>query len=126
MTQENVAEPPAEDQPATGRVLDVRLVRAGVIVLVVVALALAWTAVRRHGSTASVPGRGACVYADPAGGKNPKIHDVGCSDPRAHYTVLSRIDGGTQGDCDTVTGADASYAASSHGKPDYVLCLALK
>jgi hypothetical protein len=129
MTEDD-ADAPADglDEPAPAGSpsrLSSPLLRAAVVVLVVVALATGWTA-WRHSSTASVPGKGACVYAEGADRKNPKIHTVDCSDIRARYTVLSRIDHGAQGDCDRVSGADASYAATRDDKPEYVLCLALR
>ncbi len=136
MTEDDAAEPeapadpeaPAEPEPtpeaAPGRPGSAAL-RAAAAVLVVVALALGWTAWRHH-TTASVPGRGACVYAEGATGRSPKLHSVDCSDTRARYTVLTRIDGGAPKDCDRVSGADASYASTRDGRAQYVLCLALR
>ena len=74
-------------------------------------------------NAASAPDKGSCIWAEGTDSNHPKIHKVDCSDPKAQYTVLSKITGGDDSACDNVPGTDASYTETNHSKPVYVLCL---
>jgi hypothetical protein len=122
------AAPPPMDLPPgpTGKsgFLGGRVVRVVVGVVVVVAVTLGWTAFRNRNPTESAPDKGSCIWAEGTQSDNPKIHKVDCSDPKAQYTVLSKIKGGSESACQSVAGTEAAYIAkTSDNKPVYVLCL---
>jgi hypothetical protein len=121
--------PPGTDvapQKGRGGFLGGRLLRIAVTIVVVIVLGLVYSSFRHHHDAASAPGKGSCIWAEGTDTSNPKIHKVDCSDAKAQYTVLDKISGGDDSDCDSVTGTDATYTETDNDKPVYVLCLQQK
>ncbi|MGH4034778.1 LppU/SCO3897 family protein [Actinomycetota bacterium Odt1-20B] len=114
--------PPA---PARPRRSFKTYLRAGAVVLGLIALGVGWLASRDDAETAAV---GDCMHRGSSDDSHPDLEVVGCDDSKAQYKVLAKIEGtytGLLADSKCKAEAkDFQYAYTQSGKgTDFVLCL---
>ncbi|MFI6373973.1 hypothetical protein [Streptomyces sp. NPDC050546] len=117
---------PVPPQPS-GRKLSFKTIKNIVIVIAVAGIAIGgWITSRDDANTAAV---GDCMHRGSTSDNNPDLEVVKCSDAKAQYVVLAKIEGSFLTDTLASSKCEAeakdfqySYTESGDGK-DFLLCL---
>ncbi|AZM61247.1 MULTISPECIES: hypothetical protein [unclassified Streptomyces] len=124
--QPGFPQPGAPVPPQQGRKLSFKTIKNIVIVLIVAGVAIGgYLASRDDANTAAV---GDCMHRGNSDNNNPDLEVVDCSDSKAQYTVLAKIEGNfsgitAQSKCEAEA-KDFEYVyTETNGSDSFLLCL---